>query len=136
MNKKEESKTIGSSFCFSVEYRKRIKTYYQGDDCMQIFILIISNIINLILGFILQPWLELSFGSINDKAIGSYEILEAEVEAHPALGWATVVIYIVIFLLLNILFLKWSKLKFFKYIKYNCLAFVIGFILSIGGRIF
>ena len=71
MDKKEESKTIGSSFCFSVEYSKRIKTYYQGDDCMQIFILIISNIINLILGFILQPWLELSFGSINGKAIGS-----------------------------------------------------------------
>lgn len=102
---------------------------------MWIFILIISNIINLVLGFILQPWMELSFRTINGKAIGNYEILESEIKTYMALGWATVVVYIAIFILFNIIFLKLSKLKFFKYIKYNWIAFAVGIIVSVIGRI-
>lgn len=110
-------------------------TKYQGDDYMWIFILIISNIVNLVLGFILQPWMELSFRTINGKAMENYEILESEIETYMALGWATVVVYIAIFILFNIIFLKLSKLKFFKYIKYNWIAFAVGMIVSVIGRV-
>lgn len=103
---------------------------------MWIFVLIISNIVNLILGFILHPWMELSLGTVNGEVMEKYGILESEIETYMALGWATVVVYIVIFLLFNIIFLKWSKLKFFKYIKYNWIAFTVGIIVSIMGRIF
>ncbi|MHD0316402.1 hypothetical protein [Fusobacterium sp. THCT1E2] len=102
---------------------------------MWIFILIMSNIVNLVLGFILQPWMELSFRTINGKTMENYEILESEIETYMALGWATVVVYIAIFIFFNIIFLKLSKLKFFKYIKYNWIAFAVGIIVSVIGRV-
>ena len=98
---------------------------------MKVFILILSNIMNLALGFFFSLWVYLSVESIMGfPNVKNHNIEITEIELYNSTGWIMIIVYLLGVIFLNFIMKVTGDIELKKYINCNWVSFSIAAVIS------